>query len=320
MKALVTGIEGFAGSHLAACLRAAGDQVLGVVRPVVRGTVVAPPDGSLDSIAPVIEWNIAAPAPRAVQEQVAQFEPTCVFHLAALSIPADCGSRQPTANAWSTNVDGTRHVLELIRRLPKRPRLLFASSSQVYAPVDPRRPQVDETASLNPLSGYAQTKYEAELILSAAVRAGSVEAVIVRVFKHTGAGQSARLMIPEWARQFALGLQPVRIRSLNSWVDLSDVRDIARAYRLLADLSHPALLYNVGSGLNRRTGDLFQQLRALADPRARLVETDPGVHQEAIADCNRCAADTGWIPQIPLAQTLADTLAYWRDRAALGLA
>ncbi len=124
------------------------------------------------------------------------------------------------------------------------------------------------------------------------------------------------MMLPQWAQQFACGTEPVKVHTCDAHVDLTDVRDVVRAYRLLAEHGLSGKAYNVGSGRSRRTGDILEMLRRMADPSRTLIETRPGLKQDPIADVTRLARDTGWRATIPLEQTIADTLAWWRRRAA----
>ena len=176
--------------------------------------------------------GLAAAARRAIE----RFRPTCVYHLAALSVPQDCGSTEPSPAAIAVNVEGTRRVLELAAGLPSRPRLLFVSSSHVYAPVPAAAPCVAETAPLGPDRGYGRSKLAAEEIVGRAAAAGDCDAVIVRAFQHAGPRMDARLMLSQWSRQFLAGdSRPVEVYTRDAHVDLSDVRDVVRAYRLLSE-------------------------------------------------------------------------------------
>jgi GDP-4-dehydro-6-deoxy-D-mannose reductase len=123
------------------------------------------------------------------------------------------------------------------------------------------------------------------------------------------------MMLPQWARQFALGGPgPVEVHTLQARLDLSDVRDVVRAYRLLVERGRPGEVYNVGSGLSRRSGEVFELLRGMADPTRPVVELQAGLKQEPIADVARLVRCTGWHATIPLETTISDTLAWWRQR------
>lgn len=314
MKALITGITGFVGPFLARCLTDAGHAIVGtsLSAEMRAGRPGEPFD--LNSV-PVLAWDVSLPPSTEVESRMAAFAPEVIVHLAAMSIPADCGDSEPTEQAWRANVIGTQRVLELIERLPQRPRLLFVSTSQVYAAVTREHAIVNESAPLGPTSGYAKTKLAAEQLIGEAVKSRQIDAVIVRPFKHTGSGQSSRMMVPEWASQFARGADPVLIRCRDSYVDLCDVRDVVRAYCLLAESRQCGAIYNVGSGVARRAGDIFDELHAMADPKRAVRETSPQVRFEPIADYSRIRHDVGWTPRVPLRQTLLDTLNYWRDSA-----
>ena len=125
--------------------------------------------------------------------------------------------------------------------------------------------------------------------------------------------QLAGMMLPDWVRQFADDESgPVQVRNLTTTIDLSDVRDVVRAYRLLMLRGQPAEVYNVGSGVAVQTGDVFEILRRLAGPDRPVVERFPGIHHRPVADISRLKACTHWQPQISPAQTVADTLEFWR--------
>jgi len=205
--------------------------------------------------------------------------------------------------------------MELAATLEDRPRVLLTSSSHVYAPVSRQSPQIDETAPTVPRRGYGRTKLAAEAEVCRAVDELGCDAVITRSFQHTGPRQNPRMMLPEWTRQFALGgSEPVRVHNCDTYIDLSDVRDVVRAYRLLVERGRRAAVYNVGSGRSRRTGDVLEVLRNLADPKRPVLELHPGVKQDPIANISRLVHCTGWHATIPLETTVSDTLAWWRER------
>lgn len=310
-RAILTGATGFVGGYLAEHLLEAGDEVLGFC-PDARWPAGAPAD--LAARVPLLAWDLASPdglsaeASRAVE----RFAPTCIYHLAAVSVPADCGDPEPTPFAQAINVGGTRRVLELAASLARRPRVLLVSTCYVYGPVPPESPRVSETAPRRPHRGYGRTKVAAEEAVEQFVAEGG-DALIARSFQHTGPRQDARMMLPQWASQLAAdGEEPVEVYTLDAHLDLSDVRDVVRAYRLLVLGGRRGEAYNVGSGESRRTGDLFERLRQLAGSTRPAVELRPGARQEPIADISRLRAATGWQPVVPLEQTLADTLAWWR--------
>lgn len=316
MNALITGITGFAGGFLAEHLLAVGDRVLGISRSG-QWTADSSPMATRDI--ELVAWDTATqcePLPD-VAARISDFAPDAIYHLAAISVPADCGGDQPTEAALQANVAGTRHVLELAGRLPSRPRVLVVSTSHVYASAADNRP-LAEDSPLGPTRAYGMTKLAAEQEAIAAARSG-VDVVIARAFQHTGPRQAARMMLPEWSEQFAdPERSPVKVLRLNAFIDLSDVRDVVQAYRLLLAHGRSAGVYNVGSGRQLRSGDVLAELARIADPARTIIEIDPSPKQDPIANIEQLTAATGWRAQIPWQQTVADTYAYWRDKYAHG--
>lgn len=310
-RALITGVPGFVGSFLAEHLLDCGDAVLG-----------CSPDGNWEPSSPaelagrveLLAWDLGDPEGLAAEvfRRIEAFAPDQIYHLAALSVPGDCGEDDPVPRARAVNVDGTGRVMELAGRLASRPRVLFTSSSHVYAPVPPESPKIDERAPLDPRRGYGRTKLAAEAVVRRAVERLGCDAVIARSFQHTGPRQNPRMMLPEWARQFALGgSEPVKVRSLDARVDLTDARDVVRAYRLLLEHGRRGEVYNVGSGVSLRSGRVLELLREMADPRRPIVELQPGPKQDPIADVSRLVRCTKWRATIPLETTVSDTLTWW---------
>ncbi len=312
-RALITGIPGFVGGFLAEHLLAQGDAVLGAA---FDGRWEPNSSEAVRSRVELVAWDLSRDSGLSAEarRRIEAFEPSAVYHLAALSVPSDCGREDPLPGAVAVNVEGTRRVVELASQLPTRPRVLFVSSAKVYAPVDPRNPVVAETAPVGPRTAYGCTKLAGEDIVQAAVARGDCDAVIVRAFQHTGPRQGPRMMLPEWAKQFAEQQSgPVEVRTRDAVIDLSDVRDVVRAYRLVVEHGQPGNVYNVGSGRPICSGDVLDLLRRLAGPERPIRETRPGPKQDPIADIARLRRQTGWRPEVPLEQTVADTWAYWRE-------
>ncbi len=310
MRAFITGITGFAGQYLTQHLIAAGDQVAGSTFRDSWSDAIAP---HVRTQVPLYEWNLAQPLPSELQRHVKQFAPHCIYHLAAISVPADCGTAQPSPLAAAVNVEGTRAVLQLAQSLDPLPRVLMVSSAHVYAPVSPEQPIVTEQSPVGPALAYGVTKLAAEELCRHAAAAG-LNVVIARAFQHSGPQQLPKFMLPEWAQQFAASHDaPIQVVTLDSHFDLSDVRDVVRAYRLL--LARPATtgVYNVGRGGAIRSGDVFDALVQLTGRQRQVIEQRPGRRQHPIPDISRLQRDTDWTPQIPLTQTIADTLAYFQQ-------
>jgi len=315
LRALITGIGGFAGSHLAEHLLASGDEVLGCNR---HGKWPDDPPRQLQNTAGVFAWDITGPASAAANWLCSDFAPQWVFHLAAMSLPSECGESEPTRAAWRVNVEGTEHVIDLVTRLASRPRLLLASTSRVYSSAGEEGRPVAETAPIAPQNGYAKSKRAAEERLLQAVQADVVDGVVIRAFNHTGPRQSPKLMLPQWCEQLARtpSETPLEIYTRDAFLDLLDVRDVVRAYRQLAEHASRGEIYNVGSGTAIRSGDVAEQLLQVAGESREIRETQPGRRVNAIADITKLTELTCWSPTVPREATLRDTLDYWRGRYA----
>ena len=123
------------------------------------------------------------------------------------------------------------------------------------------------------------------------------------------------MILPDWASQMTTaGNDPIRVFSREVYLDLSDVRDVVRAYRTLVVDGKTQTVYNVGSGVCRRSGDLLQQLMEIAKSGRDVVEIDPGRRQHPIADVSRIMEHTDWKPQIGIRETLEDILTYWQHK------
>jgi GDP-4-dehydro-6-deoxy-D-mannose reductase len=312
MRAFITGITGFAGGFLAEHLLTSCDELLGCSK---RGGWPEWASEDLPKRINVLKWDVGQRKVNTqIRDEVAAFSPDCIYHLAALSVPSDCGTTEPTQWAIEVNVRGTQRVIDLALSLPKPPRVIFVSTSHIYAKASAENRLFDEAAPTGPQRAYGKTKLLAEEAVHKAAAKNGLDTVIVRAFQHTGPRQEPRLMLPEWAIQVSQpSNEPIRVKHLSTWVDLTDVRDVVRAYRLLAEVGQPGNIYNVGSGVPVRTGDILDLLLRLSGSSREVVEMQPGPEKfDPIADASRLQAATGWRPEIKLESTVRDTLDYWR--------
>jgi GDP-4-dehydro-6-deoxy-D-mannose reductase len=256
--------------------------------------------------------------PAAVTAAVRDAAPEVVYHLGGEASVARSWERP--AEALEVNLVGTLNLLEALRLEAPEARALVVGSGEMYGP--PERLPVDENAPLRPRSPYAVSKAAADLLAGMYADAHGLQAVRVRAFNHAGPGQSIAYVAASLTRQVAAGVlsgdDPVRVVSGNphSRRDFTDVRDVVRAYRALADGAAPAA-YNVCSGRCTSVAELIDMLRHVAG-RELVHEVDPGLVREhdvmeVRGSHERLTAATGWKPEIPLEQTLADTVAWWRE-------
>jgi GDP-4-dehydro-6-deoxy-D-mannose reductase len=280
---LVTGARGFVGRHL---LGELGDRAVAVDVDIRDGDTLG--------------------------EAIRSARPSAVAHLAARSSVADSWER--TAEVWSVNTVGTVNLLDAVRVAQPSARVLVVSTGEVYG----RAASVPtpEDSPLAPLSPYAASKVAAEIACGQAVRADRLEIVMARSFMHAGPGQDERFAIGSWTRQVARleaeGGGTLWVGELSTRRDIVDVRDVCRAYRLLLDPGLPPGTYNVASGNAVSMEHVLELLVSLAHC-AISVERDPDRSRPAdvpvlCGDPARLTEATGWIPRIPLDQTLADAL------------
>ncbi len=315
MRVLITGITGFAGGHLARLLLSRGQAVVGLA----RGT--AWNDAAADLAQHVELWACDLGDAAAIEAILRRVRPEQVYHLAGY---ADAGKsfHEPDA-AWEGNLTASRCLYAAILHWGGRPRIVHVSSGSVYGePVDPGQP-LDERSELRPNSPYAASKAAADLLAYQVFRTNGLPIIRARPFNHIGPGQSSSYAIASFARQIAAierGQQPPVLRTGNLWVerDLTDVRDVAEAYRLLMERGKPGEACNVASGQSLPMQTYLDRLLAQSEVRIR-IEADAELARKV--DAPRVRVDnallrrtTGWKPQRTLGESLVDTLQYWRQK------
>jgi GDP-4-dehydro-6-deoxy-D-mannose reductase len=236
-----------------------------------------------------------------------------LVHLAAQSSVG--ASWEDAMESWRVNVDGTVAVLEALRAERPTARLLFASTCEVYG--NASRIPTPEDERIAPISPYAASKAAAEF----ACLFSGLDVVVARAANHEGPGRDDRFAVGSWTRQIARleaeGGGTLLVGDLSAERDILDVRDVSRAYRLLLDPSVPAGTYNVASGQTVRMAEIVDLLVGLARVPVRVERDESRVRPADIprlaGDASKLRAATGWEPEIPLEQTLADTLAAARE-------
>jgi GDP-4-dehydro-6-deoxy-D-mannose reductase len=295
---LITGGGGFVGHHLGELLRAAGDQVV-----------------SVD-----LEVDVADPA--AIRAAVAAARPDAIYHLAAMTHVGE--SWDFPAEVLRVNVLGTASVLAAARAEPEPPVVLVVSSAEVYGSVSPDELPIDETVPLRPLSPYAASKAAAEQLALQAWRGYGQPVIVVRPFNHIGPGQAPTFAVSALAKRIVeaqrSGSSTVAAGTLTARRDFTDVRDVVRAYRSLVVEGTTGEIYNVCSGHDIAVSEVAYRLCALAGADVELVDDPTLVRSVDLpvlrGDYGRLAADTGWKPEIPFDDTLADVLEFWRGQVS----
>jgi GDP-4-dehydro-6-deoxy-D-mannose reductase len=304
---LITGAAGFAGSHLA--------ELLASTTRLVCWSREAPAPG----LVPSAQWQQIDLLHRDhVRAAVRALRPARIYHLAG--VPHVGGSWDATAPTLAGNVLATHYLFDALRRAGVRARVLVTASAAVYAPSDE---PIAEDGAMAPASPYALSKLAQELLTQRAPLEDGLDVVVARAFNHTGPRQAPAFAAPSFARQIAKierGEQPpvIRAGNLAPRRDLSDVRDVVRAYAALMARGASGTVYNVASGVGRPIGDILHALVGRARVKVT-VETDPALLRPndtaaLVGDCTRLQRDTGWTPAIAFDQTLDDLLEYWRAR------
>ena len=298
MRALITGAGGFVGVHLVRHLEEQGDDVVQLERNV-DGIDITDADALTDAV-------VAA-------------KPEAVYHLAGA---ADVGgSWAEPRSTFLANALGTLNVLEASREACAE-RVLAVTSADVYGRVTQDELPLDEGQPLRPVSPYAASKVAADALAQQAWLGHKLPVVRVRAFNHLGPGQSDRFVAPSVAARIARnerdGGDEVPIGNMTPRRDVTDVRDVVRAYRLLVEAGEAGAVYNVCRGSAVSVEQLAQALIGMARKPMRLV-SDPALQRPVdipvlVGDNSALRRATGWEPTIPLEQTLSDVLADWRAR------
>ena len=311
MRALVTGGDGFVGAHLCAELAARGLEVIAGTRPL----------GGAHSDVP-IELSDAAQLQRVIRDVQADV----IYHLAAQAfVPRATADPLET---YETNILGTARVVEAIRLLPEgmRPRLLFASSGEVYGAHASAALPIGEGALPKPATPYAASKLAGEAIVLSSAKTYGFPAIVTRSFNHIGPGQSDQFVVAGFARRLAAiaaGADPLfPVGDLSTQRDFLDVRDVVRAYADLGERGIDGEIYNVCSGVPTRIQDILRQLVMAARVGVEIRE-DPALMRPAdvpviYGDNRKLKAATGWEPHYELARSLRDV--YEDARAATATA
>ncbi len=314
MRALITGIGGFAGSHLADYLLAETDwQLIGCVLKACDL-----PDHLADR---VICQPVDLRDGRAVERMLAESTPDLLFHLAAL---ASVGNSW--RNPWpilENNIQSQLNLLEGLVRLKAQPRVLVVSSNEVYGSVRSDELPVSEDNPLRPNNPYAVSKLTQDMLGLQYHLSYQLPVVRVRPFNHIGPRQAPGFVAPDFARQIVqaeAGERPPRMQvgNLEAQRDFTDVRDMVRAYYLAITQGEPGQVYNLGSGRSYTIQDLLDVLLSHSQTEI-VVERDPARMRPSDVPEIRCDAGkfhrlTGWQPSIPFETSLRDVLDDWRAR------
>jgi GDP-4-dehydro-6-deoxy-D-mannose reductase len=315
-RVLVTGVTGFAGSHLVDYMLERGDcEIFGIQRWRSRTENI---EHFVDRIS-ILQCDLRdASSTRDTLETV---RPDWIFHLAAQSFVPTSWSA-PT-ESLTTNVLGQLNLFEAVRRLGMSCRIQLACSSEEYGMVFPDEIPIRETNPLRPLSPYAVSKVAQDVLGYQYWMSWKVDSVRTRGFNHEGPRRGPVFVASDFAKQIAdieKGRKPavLSVGNLEARRDFTDVRDMVRAYWLALEKCEPGEVYNICTGRAWTIREVLDLLLSMTktkievrqDP-ARLRPSDVPV---LIGDNTKFVKATGWAPTIPFEKTLADMLDYWRAR------
>ena len=315
MRALITGMTGFAGSHLAEYLLAEHPdvEVFGTHRWRSRMENIE----HLRDKVKLLEADLRDYT--SMHSALERSRPDVIFHLAAQSfVPSSWTAPNETL---TTNVAGQTNLFEAVRALRLDPVIQIACSSEQYGLVLPGETPIKESNPLRPLSPYAVSKVAQDYLGYQYFQSYGLKVVRTRGFNHTGPRRGQVFVTSNFCSQVAaieLGLQEpvIRVGNIDAIRDFTDVRDMVRAYWLAVTKAKPGEVYNIATGNGIKIREMLERLISLGKVEVK-IEVDPDRLRPSdveilIGDASKFKADTGWEPRIPFEQTLNDLLDYWR--------
>ncbi len=315
-QVVITGVEGFAGSHLAEHLHEQGLSVHGTVNPSAH-----------------MSRNLAH-LPRTVVTQpcdirrypdvaslIAKVRPDIVFHLAAIS-SVMYGEEHPE-ELFATNLSGTVHILQAVRKYVPHSTVVVISSPEVYGTVAAEECPLNEDHPLKPVHLYGVSKALSEKAALFYHHNLNLNVVILRPFNHIGPRQSDSFVCSSFCKQAALidlKLAPpvIHVGNLSAIRDFTDVRDMVVAYRLAAEQCKPGEPYHIASGIGRTIKEILDIVCSFVGTKIR-IEQDPARLRAIetpvfIGDASRFVQQTTWKPRFSLSQSLYDCFTVWKEQ------
>ncbi len=310
-KAYITGISGFAGSFLAELLLQKGY--------LVGGTYISDNIQNLDAIRKDLSLDrVNLLEPEQIKKSLHKFSPDIVFHLAALTSPAE--SFKSPDKVFTNNITAQINLLESVRKSDISPRILITSSAEVYGLISEKDLPISEKTELRPGSPYAVSKIAQDYLGFQYFLSYGMDIVRIRPFNHIGPRQTEQFVVASFAKQIAEIEKKregkIMVGNLEAKRDFTDVRDMVKAYEVVANAGIPGEVYNVGSGKSHKISEVLNTLLGFSS-RQIDVEVDPSKLRPSdvpdIRSDNHRVEGLGWKPEIGLEKTLKDTLDYWRD-------
>jgi len=315
MKALITGISGFAGSHLAEFLLNKGYKVYGIF---YDKSTFSNLKGFIDKIK-LFECDIRNY--NGLKQIIKKVQADEIYHLAAISfIPIALKNPELT---FDTNLFGTLNIYKAVIDLKMNPKILFVGSADEYGLIKEDDLPIKETCPLRPMNPYAISKMSADFLSYFYFRNYNLKIIRVRPFNHIGSRQSPEFVCSDFAKQIVeieKGLKEpiIKVGNLKAKRDFTDVRDVVRAYWLAIQKGKSGEVYNICSGnvvsikvlLNRLLNMSKKKIKIIQDSK-RLRHSDVSL---LVGDSIKIREKTDWMPEISFGKTMQDILEYWRRR------
>src|SRR3990167_1391914 len=320
-KALITGVAGFAGSHLAQYLVSKKFSVSGIFHT----------DHSIENVKhlkssiKLIGCNLLDK--NDLRNHIKNINPDYVFHLAAFSSPAE--SFKDPQKTLSNNIFSQLYLLESLVDFSPKARILIIGSADEYGNIDPKDLPVDEDTAISPVSPYAVSKVAQDMLGLQFFLHSKLHVVRVRPFNHIGPRQSTSFVVSSFAAQIVsieqnkkglpAGRQgEINVGNLETWRDFTDVRDMVRAYLLALEKGVWGDIYNIGSGKAAKIADILKKLMSFSKAKIKIKKDKslfrPVDVKNIYCDFSKFKRQTGWMPKIPINKTLFDTIEYERSR------
>lgn len=315
MKNLITGIHGFAGSHLADLLLAENEEVFGIARSLAD-------NGNVKHIQDQIKvFSCDIRSKQELKKILEAVRPQRIYHLAGVSFVPD--AEKEGAGVFDTHVTGTLNLLQVVKELQLNCRILFAGSAEAYGAVTEDESPVKETRPLQPVSLYGVSKASAELLAHSYFLRDGLDVIRVRPYNHIGPRQNPRFVCSSFARQIAViekGAEPVmKTGNLESYRDFMDVRDTVRAYHAVMEKAPAGEVFNVCNGDTVSVQSVLDALLKISGISIRIERDSKLFRKEEplriCGDHSLLSLRTGWRPQTSFEQTLNDLLDYWRENS-----
>lgn len=314
IKALVIGAAGFVGNYLIDCIRE--ELLCDVVATKLSKDNFYRED--------VEVCNLDIMDKSAIISLMKKYRPQYIFHLAAQSSVAYAW-KNPVFTA-EVNVNGGFNVIDAIRLLDYKPKVLLVGSGEEYGYIEDSTKLIKESDVVHPGNVYAATKACQNMIATVYSRAYGLDLVMVRAFNHIGPNQTAAFVVSDFCKQVAMiekGLQQpiIKVGNLDAKRDFTDVRDVVRAYVQIIQFGQGGETYNVGRGKAVAISDLLKMILSRSNidieiqvDVARLRPVDVPI---IAPDVSKIYAATGWKPLISLESSIDDILNYWRSKSEL---